>query len=145
MSIASPSTPPVQTPHQEASTVTDSGFTTTSSTPNPPPLVDTATPVPSETDQTPTLHSVLLHFLENETEEHDDFAEESTLVAEATEDEVPASRFFIAEQMRLALERAIGLENLVKCYNVVQVRPLEEFSAPVLGSLIVRLNQNSGM
>ncbi|KAL5112531.1 Serine/threonine-protein kinase Nek1 [Taenia crassiceps] len=106
--------PPLQ---QQASTVTDSGFTTTRETPQS--LHQTPTPVPSDTERTLTFHSVLLQLLETEGEEHEDFAEDSTLLPESV-DEKPPSRFFIAEQIRMALEKVLELDTLIKCYNVVQ-------------------------
>lgn len=84
-----------------------------------------------ENGTTPTLHTVLLQLLEEaDGEENTDFAEEedeedlTTLVPTSEENEKASprpSRFFIAEQMRMALENVIELETLVKCYNVVQV------------------------
>ncbi|KAH9286707.1 Serine/threonine-protein kinase Nek1 [Echinococcus granulosus] len=102
---------------QQASTVTDSGFTTTRETPQS--LRQTLTSVPSDTERTLTFHSVLLQILEADSEEHADFAEDSTLIPEFA-DEKPLSRFFIAEQTRMALEKVLDLETLIKCYNVVQ-------------------------
>eukprot|EP00108_Taenia_solium_P004377 TsM_000740000 transcript=TsM_000740000 gene=TsM_000740000 len=102
---------------QQISTITDSGFTTTIETPQS--LHQTPTPVPSDTERTLTFHSVLLQLLETDGEEHADFAEDSILVLELA-DEKPPSRFFIAEQIRMALEKTLDLDTLIKCYNVVQ-------------------------
>uniref|UniRef100_A0A0R3WTZ2 Vps54_N domain-containing protein n=1 Tax=Hydatigena taeniaeformis TaxID=6205 RepID=A0A0R3WTZ2_HYDTA len=82
-------------------------------------LHQTPTPVTSDVEKTLTFHSVLLQLLEVEGEEHADFAEDSKLVSELTDEKHP-SRFFIAEQIRMSLEKTLDLDTLIKCYNVVQ-------------------------
>ncbi len=69
------------------------------------------------TPQTPGLLEAL------EDTEDADFGDEAT--ATAAHDDLgqgrPVSRFFLAEKIRMELEQKLGLEVLIKCYDVVQV------------------------
>lgn len=112
----------------QQTSVTDSGFTTSRETPHLPPTMS-PTPIPSESE--PSMHTVLLQLLEEaDGEGNTDFAEEeesedlATLMGDEEGNEKQShrpSRFFIAEQMRMALANVLELETLVKCYNVIQV------------------------
>ncbi|VDO01906.1 unnamed protein product, partial [Rodentolepis nana] len=115
-------------PLQQQSSVTDSGFTTSIETPHLPPIMS-PTPIPSESEQMPSMRTVLMQLLEEAdgvgNTDFDEKAESEDLttlmgdVEENGDHSFCPSRFFIAEQMRMALTDMLELETLVKCYNVI--------------------------